>query len=216
MFIPVVLVVSLVVQPGFEALNAAANRQFRAGNFEQAEQTCRRALEAAEKERGTEDPATALIRGNLAATERALGRYAAAEELAVRSIAVLERNVGPRSVLLVPSLNTLGGVYIDMRRYGEAEVVLKRALRLRTDEAGAHYATSLHDLAAVYYLTGRANQAAKLYDKALRIRLRLFGPEDPLTRATARNISALWDRLGGRAYRQRSDVTARSGTEPRL
>jgi tetratricopeptide (TPR) repeat protein len=168
------------------SLNALASQQFQAGNFEQAEQTCRMALEY-----GMDDPATAMILGNLASTELALGRYEVAEGLANQAIALLDRTAGPSSVLLVPSLNTLSSVYIETQRYAEAVALLKRAVRLGSRDAGAHYATSLHNLGAVYHLTGRLDRAAKLYDQALRIRLRLFGPDDPLTRATSRNIGAL-------------------------
>lgn len=191
MLIPIVMAVTLALPQGYEALNAQANEQFHVGNFEQAEQTYRRALDAAETQFGWEHPATAMILGNLAGTEHALGRNAEAEVLAKRSLALLEKTVGPASVLFVPGLNTLGGVYIDTHRYDEAEAVLKRAIRLGSHDAGAHYATSLHNLGALYHLEGKVAQAEKCYDKAFRIRLKLFGSEDPLTRATARNITAL-------------------------
>ena len=191
MLIPIVMAASLVLQSGYEALNVQANRQFREGRFEEAGQTYRLALEVVERQYGPDDPATAMILGNIAGTEHALGRDTAAEGLARSAIAQLEKVVGPASVLLVPSLNTLGGVYIDARRYDEAEAVFKRAIHLGSREGGAHYATSLHNLAAVYHLKGRAGQAAKFCDKALRIRLALFGPDDPLTKATARNIGTL-------------------------
>ena len=87
--------------------------------------------------------------------------------------------------------NMLGEVYIDTHRYEEAEAVLKRAIRLGSREARAHYATSLHNLGALYHLRGRRDRAFKAYEKALRIRLTLFGPENPLTRATVRNMSVL-------------------------
>jgi tetratricopeptide (TPR) repeat protein len=182
--IPILMVVSL-------ALNAQGNQQFRAGNYQDAEQTYRCALTAAIQEWGEDHPATAMILGNLAGTEHALGRNSAAEEMALRALAALEKNVGARSILLVPSLNTLGCVYIDTGRYAQAETALKRAIRLGSQDGGAHYATSLHNLAALYQLKGQLDRAEKLYQRALRIRLRLFGPEDPLTLATARNIRAL-------------------------
>jgi tetratricopeptide (TPR) repeat protein len=177
MLIPIVMVVYL---------NSIASQQFEAGNFEQAEETCQLAL-AYEPE----GPARAMILGNLASAERALGRNAAAEDLANRAIALLEKTEGTATVLLVPGLNTLSAVYIDTQRYDEAEAVLKQAIRLGSHDAGAHYATSLHNLGAVYHLRGKLDRAAELYDRALRIRLQLFGPEDPRTRATARNIVTL-------------------------
>jgi len=190
MLIAILMVASLGLQPSYSALNTLANEQFRAGHFAGAEQAYRRALASAESQFGPDHPASAMILGNLAGTELALGRNREAGDLAVQAIERLERTVGRDSVLLVPSLNTLGGIYIDTHRYDQAEAVLKRAVHL-APHAGPHYASSLHNLAAMYYLTGRRDKAGKLNEKALRIRLALFGPDDPITQATAHNMAAL-------------------------
>jgi tetratricopeptide (TPR) repeat protein len=54
-------------------------------------------------------------------------------------------------------------------RYVEACDIAKRAVAIGPD-AGAHYATALHNLAAVFESEGRLSEARQYYEKALEAR----------------------------------------------
>jgi tetratricopeptide (TPR) repeat protein len=63
------------------------------GKYEAAEVLYRRAAEVCEQLRGVKSPGTARVLDDLAEFCRARGRYAEAEELCRRSLAIVEENV---------------------------------------------------------------------------------------------------------------------------
>jgi len=97
------------------------------------------------------------------------GYYNKAEASAKRALEILEQCFGPRDVTLVPALNVLGETYIAEGRYVDAKAALERAVAIGP-EAGAHYGTALHNLAAVYQCERQLAQARELYRRALVVR----------------------------------------------
>ena len=65
-----------------------------------------------------------------------LGRYAEAEPLHKRSLAIREKVLGPESPAVAQSLNTLAVVYRCQGRYAEAEPLLKRSLAIWEQQLG--------------------------------------------------------------------------------
>jgi Tfp pilus assembly protein PilF len=77
------------------------------------------------------------------------------------------------------------GLYLDDRaRYAEAEPLYQRALAIREKALGADHpdtATSLNNLATLYYHQGRSGEAEPLYRRTLAIREKAQGPDHPST-----------------------------------
>ena len=68
---------------------------------------------------------------NLAALYQVQGRYAEAEPLFKRSLAIKEKAFGPDHPDVALSLNNLGLLYQNQGRYTDAEPLYKRALAIK-------------------------------------------------------------------------------------
>src|SRR5262249_30460191 len=90
---------------------------------------------------------------NLAALYRDQGRYADAEPLYKRSLAISEKALGPTHPDVATTLNNLAEFYREQGRYADAEPLYKRALTLREKALGPDHpdvAVSLNNLAGLY------------------------------------------------------------------
>ena len=90
---------------------------------------------------------------NLAELYQAQGRYADAEPLYKRSLAIREKALGPDHPDVATSLNNLAVLYQDQGRYADAEPLYKRSLAIQEKALGPDHpavATSLNNLAALY------------------------------------------------------------------
>ena len=74
---------------------------------------------------------------NLAGLYYTQGRYAEAEPLYKRALAIREKTLGPDHPDVANSLNNLAGLYQDQRRYADAESLYKRTLAVRQEGARA-------------------------------------------------------------------------------
>ena len=119
---------------------------------------------------------------NLAVLYRAQGRYAEAEPLYKRSLAIDEKALGPEHPDVGTALNNLAGLYQAQGRYAEAEPLVQRSLAIREKALGPEHpdvATSLNNLAALYRDQGRYAEAEPLYRRSLAIDEKALGPEHP-------------------------------------
>ena len=106
---------------------------------------------------------------NLALAFEDAGFHNYAEKYAQRSITILEAQFGPDDASLVPALNVLAEANIAQHHYSEGRRFAMRAVSIGPN-AGAHYATALHNLAASYHGEGKLKEAAEYYQKALAAR----------------------------------------------
>jgi RNA polymerase sigma factor (sigma-70 family) len=107
---------------------------------------------------------------NLAELYRDQGQYGAAEPLYKRSLAILEKALGPQHIYVGYSLGNLAGLYKDQGQYGAAEPLYKRALAILEKALGPEHpdvALSLHNLALLYNNQGQYGAAEPLYKRAL-------------------------------------------------
>ena len=126
-------------------------------------------------------------------------RYAEAESLYMRALAIREKAVGPEHPDVAQSLNNLAALYHAQGRYAEAEPLLQRALAIREKVFGPEHpnvATSLNNLAALYRVQGRYVEAEPLYMRALAIREKVLGPEHPDVASSLNNLAALYHARG--------------------
>ncbi len=110
---------------------------------------------------------------NLAVVYRAQGKYAVAEPLYKRSLAIWEKALGVDHPDVAASLNNLAELYRLQGRYAEAEPLYKRSLAILEKALGAEHpnvAASLENYSALLRETGRGSEAVKLEARAKAIR----------------------------------------------
>jgi len=131
---------------------------------------------------GPQDPRLAISLNNLAELYRLQGKYAEAEPLYKRSLAIREKALGPAHPDVANSLNNLALLYRLRGMYAEAEPLSKRSLAIYEKALGPehpHVAISLNNLAGLYHQQGKYNEAEPVYKRLLAIVEKALGPEHP-------------------------------------
>lgn len=127
------------------------------------------------------------------------GRYAEAEPLYQRSLALREKVFGPMHAEVATSLNNLGLLYRAQGRYAEAENYYQRSLAMREQLFGAAHpevAAVRNNLGRVYQDQGRYAQAQQLYQQALSIREQALGLNHPDVASSLNDMASLLWELG--------------------
>ena len=115
-----------------------------------------------EKALGPDHPDVAQSLNNLAALYVDQGRYADAEPLYKRALAIREKALGPDHPNVASSLNNLAQLYTTQGRYSEAEPLFKRSVSIFEKALGPDHpdvATPLNNLAGLYDVQGRYDDA---------------------------------------------------------
>ena len=113
----------------WEAYKEAADESYQQGNYAEAEKQWLAALQEAENF-GPEDPRLATSLNNLAVLYRAQAKYAEAEPLYQRALAIQEKVLGPEHPDVANSLNNLAFLYGAQGKYAEAEPLYQRSLAI--------------------------------------------------------------------------------------
>ncbi|HLL27491.1 MAG TPA: CHAT domain-containing tetratricopeptide repeat protein [Xanthobacteraceae bacterium] len=127
------------------------------------------------------------------------GRYAEAEPLYKRSLAIREKALGPDHPDVAASLNNLALLYDQQGRHVDAEPLYKRALAIWEKTLGPDHpdvATSLNNLALLYDAQGRYADAEPLYRRSLAIREKILAPDDPDITYLLNNLALLYKKQG--------------------
>ncbi len=127
------------------------------------------------------------------------GRYAEAEPLYQRSLALREKIFGPMHAEVATSLNNLGLLYRAQGRYAEAESSYKRSLAMREQLFGAAHpevAAVRNNLGRVYQDQGHYAQAQQFYQQALSIREQALGLNHPDVASSLNDMASLLWELG--------------------
>ncbi|HJU15371.1 MAG TPA: CHAT domain-containing tetratricopeptide repeat protein [Stellaceae bacterium] len=127
------------------------------------------------------------------------GRYAEAEPLYKRSLAMREKALGPEHPDVAASLNNLAELYEAEGRYTEAEPLFRRSLAILEKALGPEHpnvATSLNNLAGLYWAQGRYSEAEPLFRRSVAIRERAPGPEHPRLASSLNNLAELYKAEG--------------------
>ena len=144
-------------------------------------------------------PTSRLSLNNLAELYRAQGRYAEAEPLYKRSLAIKEKALGPEHPDVAKVLNNLAFLYDNQGRYADAESVYRRALAISEKALGPEHplvANSLNNLALLYRNQGRYADAEPLYKRSLAIFEKALGPDHPNVAASLNNLANLYKDQG--------------------
>src|SRR5579885_2608874 len=148
---------------------------------------------------GSKPPAAARLLNQTGYYLHARGRYARAEPLLQRALAISEQALGPQHPHTATSLNNLARLYHDQGDYARAEPLLQRALAISEQALGPqhpHTATSLNNLAGLYHAQGDYARAEPLYQRALAISEQAVGPLHPDTATSLNNLATLYRAQG--------------------
>ena len=119
---------------------------------------------------------------NLAEILRAQTRFAEADPLYRRGLAIQERLLGAEHPNVGTALNNFAELMRTQGRYAEAEPLYRRSLAIREKVLGAGHpdiAQSLNNLALVQGTLGRYAEAEQSFKRSLEILERSFGADHP-------------------------------------
>ena len=120
-----------------------------------------------------QSPLSLRAHNNLGSRLAWKGRYAEAEPLFKRALAIHEKALGPDHPKVAISLNNLANIYQAQGHYAKAEPRYKRAAAIQEKALGPNHpnlAALLDNWAELYKKTGRKDEANRLFDRAARIR----------------------------------------------
>src|SRR5206468_4710466 len=127
------------------------------------------------------------------------GRYSEAIPLAIQSLQLCEKALGPEHPKTATDLNNLGYLYATTGDYAKAEPLYQRALKIKEKALGPEHpstAISLNNLALLYYHMGDYAKAKPLYERALKIREKALGLEHPSTAESLDKLGLLYQDMG--------------------
>ncbi|HEV8377418.1 MAG TPA: tetratricopeptide repeat protein, partial [Tepidisphaeraceae bacterium] len=185
-------------------LSEEARLLYENGKYTDAIMAGRKAVDAADKTLGPDDPNLAMILDNLAGAERAFGAHWDAVPRLRRSLAIREKSFGSEHPDVAASLINLAAELFVQCRYAQSEPLYKRALAIRERALGPEHpgvATVLDSLAENYSAQRQFAQAEPLYERALAIREKALGPEHP-------DVAIVLDHFSGLYYAQGSYTEA--------
>jgi CHAT domain-containing protein/Tfp pilus assembly protein PilF len=152
-----------------------------------------------EKALGPDHPDVAHSLNGLAGLYYSQGRYADAESLFQRSLAIREKALGRDHPDVANSLNNLAGLYWSQGRYTDAEPLYQRSIAIWERVLGRDHpdvATSLNNLASLYADQGRYADAEPLHKRSLAIRENTLGRDHPAVATSLNNLAGLYRRQG--------------------
>ncbi len=174
-----------------------AGALFAEGHYQEALPFAQEALRLSEREYGPDHPATATMLTTLAKIYHAQDKYAEAEPLFERALAI--REVSGSYPGLARTLNNMAQLYFKQGRYAEAEPLIKRSLAIREKALGSennYVAGGLNNLAAAYEHQGKYAAAEPLYRRSLAMYEKILGPEDSHLPTVLDNYARLLRKTG--------------------
>jgi len=176
-----------------DCLSSLAELLRKRARYEEAEVVCRRVVELRDKlGRSAIDQAEALDSLGAVLTEE--NKYAEAERLFRRAIAICEGELGLEHRKTGMKLSNLGCLLCTQRRYAEAEPIYRRALSINEQTLGLNHPDlvfTLDGLASTLYGLGRYTEAEPLYRRSLKLCEENLGPEHPDTAICMNNLGTM-------------------------
>jgi CHAT domain-containing protein/Tfp pilus assembly protein PilF len=164
--------------------------------YPEAELLFRRALTIDEKALGPDHPDLADALSELGRLYQEEGKYAEAEPLFQRAMAVLLRSQHP---FLAGALKELATLYEAEGKYPSAEPLLKQAVAIEEKVFGPNNmrtANAYSLLAQLYQYEGSNRQAEPLFQNALAIYEKELGPEHPYVASARKDLARLYQDEG--------------------
>jgi tetratricopeptide (TPR) repeat protein len=200
--------------PEWKVLNEQSIALFQRGDVDGAAIAAAKALDAASAALGADNLRVASMQNNLAALYRQQKRYAEAEPLYLRAIAIREKALGPEHPDVALTLNNLAALHDAQDHFEQAEQLYRRALAIRDKSLGPDHldtAASANSLGELYLAQRRYEKAEPLLKRAYLAREKALKPEDADRKATMKDLWTLYVSLGNyglaEQYAQEGDVT---------
>lgn len=129
------------------------------------------ALDEAELILGMAHPDLVPLLDTLAYDYHSCAKFDSAEECYLRAIAIVEKDKGHESLLLVPRLHNLAVLYRIQDKFQEAEAIYKRSLELTAAACSniLDAATQMNYLAGLYFAWGKPTDAESLVKDSIKI-----------------------------------------------
>ena len=140
-------------------------------------------------------------------------KYAEAEPLTGKLLAIVEKVAGPEDPDVAQILKNLAEVYKAQRKYADAEAAHKRALAIRENALGAEdpeVAQSLNNLAELYKVQGRNSEAEPFYKRSWAIAEKVFGPEHPDVATIQEKYAEILRKMNRKAEAEKLEVQAKA------
>ena len=165
--------------------------------------TVRQMLDAAARTIATklagEPLVEAAVHQTLGDTYLALGEYADAARHHERARRLYQDHLGDDDPRAIRATASLAGVYLEQKRYPEAEPLLLRSLETAERTLGEEDRLTLacmNQVALLFTEQGDYDRAESLFMRALALQRRVFGEADSLTLQAMLNLGALYDHQG--------------------
>ncbi len=132
---------------------------------------------------------------NLAMVYNEQGKYADAEDLFKRALAIYEKTRGASPPTVASTINNLAALYDEQGKYADAEGLYKRALAIREKALGKDHrdvAHTLHNLGVVYKEQGKYADAEGLYERALSILEKTLGKDHPEVATSLSSLAGVY------------------------
>ena len=123
-----------------------------------------------------------------------LGDDVRSKQLLREALTLRNQNLPPGHAEIAESNEHLGHALLHGSEFEAAThylVTAVRQLRALGDESSSELATSLHDLADLYYMQSHLDEAEPLFSEALAIRTRQFGESSPQVAETLEELAGL-------------------------
>jgi tetratricopeptide (TPR) repeat protein len=135
-----------------------------------------------------------------------LGHYRKAERSYKLVYELRKESFVPDHPKIAWSLANLASVYLEQKRFVEAEPLLHRALTIREKVLGSNHpqtAWAVNNLAGSYTAQGRYAEAEPLYERAVVISAAVLGPDHPHTAKSLNNLAMVYHAQGRHAEAER-------------
>ncbi len=183
-----------------QVLAGLAQIHYLNNNLEPAEDLARQALEVRKSNLDAEDPQLGASYEQLARIYRAAHVYPARQVLEVdglysQALKIFERNFGASHLDVATILHDQADHRKQLRRYSDAEPLLKRCLKIReehSDGVDQMVAETLDSLGTLYEEQGRSTLAGQHYRRALEMWTELLGDEHPDVAQRLNNLVVLY------------------------
>ncbi len=172
----------------------AGKKAYSRAQYAEAENRFAAALREAEKF-GPEDARLATSLNELGLVYSAQDKYAEAEPLFRRALAIREKALGPDHADVARTLNNLAALHRLQNQPAEAEPLIRRALGILEKALGPEHpevAGTLNNLAGRYRDRGKFAEAEPLFKRSLAIREKVLGPEHPDLTKTLLGMAAFY------------------------
>jgi CHAT domain-containing protein len=182
-----------------QQLQTEAEGHISARQYKEAAAKAERALAIRRQHLGDQHADTARSIARLGVIAFYLGDYARAETLVTQGLTIRESVLGPNHIDVGESLSDLASVIVVRGDYVRPEPLFQRALSIyekasSVGTTGADMLTAdlLNNFALLYHRRANYDRAESQYLRALEIKERIRGPNDPAVAEIAANLGSVY------------------------